>query len=334
MSIRRNALGLTVASMLCTTGLQAEGPVDGKVYGRLDLNYGTNDNKVSEDAWRVSSAASRFGFKGKTKLDGNLEAVYKIEFGVNADDGASGSGKGTDTDVDTNTQTISQRNVHVGIQGAFGGIHMGKTDTPLKKAQGKFDLFNDYEGDIGKILLGENRESNQLFYVSPDFSGARLTVAAIPGEQNGVDDEDGPADATSVSLSYTMGGIYVALAADTDVKTRKQSVTRGVVNYKVADLKLGALYQTAKLDEGAMYPNAEEEADGMGASLAYTIGKVTVKAQHVASEQKVEEGTSSSFGVDYKLGEKTKTYVFYTAMDGKADADQTTITAAGIQHKF
>lgn len=336
----KNLARTAIISGSCLFGTAfAEGPVDGKVYGQLNLNYGTTDNKVAKDAWRVSSANSRLGVKGGGKLKHDLEVVYQIELGIEADDGSSNHSKKTvnadgteSTDVDT--VTVTQRNVFVGVKGAFGGFNMGKHDTPLKQAQGKFDLFNDLEGDIGKIMVGENRQSNQFWYESPSFGGVKLKASAMPGEQNGTKDEDGPADATSASLTFEKAGFYVGLAMDSDVKVRKQDVSRGVVTYKAHGLHVGLLYENAKRDDGSKYANGEDSADATGVSLAYKVMGLTIKAQYLASEQTVEEGTSTSVGLDYALSESTKTYVYNTSLSGKDDAAKTTVSAVGIVHKF
>lgn len=125
-----------------------------EVYGKLHLNFGSYDKKVAggNDNWLLSSNASRLGFKGQIKLDDGLIGTYKIETEVAVEDG---------------TTDFATRNTYVGLKGGFGEVRLGRHDSPLKMAQGKFDQFGDTEGDLKYAgdQDGENRNKNSITYL-------------------------------------------------------------------------------------------------------------------------------------------------------------------------
>ena len=119
------------------------------LYGKLNLSIQATE-EGDESFSELKSNASRLGVKGKYKLDTDygLEAIYKIEWQVNVEDGSK--------------DTFTARNQWVGLKGGFGEFTVGRVDTTLKLAQGKFDLFNDYEGDLKKLFIDSLSISNYL----------------------------------------------------------------------------------------------------------------------------------------------------------------------------
>jgi predicted porin len=316
-------LSSAIASTVCFTGHSfAAGPIDGKVYGKVNASIVNNDSG-SSDEWKLNSNASRVGVKGKTEISDGLYAIYKAEFEMCIDDG------------DCKGQTFSQRNVMAGIRGDFGTVWAGKHDSPTKLAQNKIDLFNDLEGDIKNTFEGENRVSNIVAYTSPKVNGFSATVAMIPGEGSDFDedgnDDTGLADGISYSISYDMDNLYIAVAGDQDVD--KQDLLRVVAQYKMDALKLGFMYQQ---NEDNL--NSKDES-GYFISAAYKMDKTTLKAQYGTIEDDVDgdEEETLSLGADYKMAKNTKVYVFYTdntdSEVGSAD-DEDSSFGVGMEHKF
>ena len=97
---------LLIFGIVFTTFSFAEGPIDGKVYGKANLSVVSQDDGGS-DEWNLNSNASRLGLKGATKISDGLEVVYQAEYEVCID---SGSCKG---------QTFKQRNTFAGLKGNF-----------------------------------------------------------------------------------------------------------------------------------------------------------------------------------------------------------------------
>ena len=296
----------------------AAGPIDGTVYGKVNVSL-VNADDGSNDEWKLNSNASRLGVKGKSEIAEGLTLVYKAEFEVCVDDG------------DCKGQTFTQRNIMGGIKGSFGTVWAGKHDTPTKLAQSKIDLFNDLEGDIKNTFEGENRVSNIVAYSSPEINGFSSTVAMIPGEDadNG---NDGLADGVSYSVSYKQDDLYLALAGDQDVDG--QDLMRAVAQYKVDALKLGFMYQQNEDTAGT------KDESGYFISAAYKLDSaVTLKAQFGSIEDDADgdEEETFSLGADYKLAKSTKLYVFYTdntdSEENSADSENSAF-GLGMEHKF
>ena len=301
----------------------AAGPIDGTIYGKVNVSVVNVDNGAT-DTWQLNSNASRLGVKGKTEIADGLYAVYKAEFEMCVDDG------------DCKGQTFTQRNIMGGIKGSFGTLWAGKHDSPTKLAQNKIDLFNDLEGDIKNTFEGENRVSNIVAYTSPKMNGFSTTVAMIPGEGIDVDgdgqDDTGLTDGISYSLNYSMDNLYIAVAGDQDVDN--QDLMRIVAQYKINDLKLGVMYQQNEDNLGT------KDESGFFVSAAYKLDKkTTLKAQYGSIEDDADgdEEETLSLGADYKLAKGTKLYVFYTdntdSSVGEADKEDTAF-GLGMEHKF
>jgi predicted porin len=321
--MKKVLLTAAIASALSVSSYGfAEGPIDGTIYGKVNVSV-VNQDTGSSDEWKLNSNASRLGVKGKTEIADGLYAVYKAEFEVCVDDG------------DCKGQTFTQRNIMGGIRGSFGTIWAGKHDTPTKLAQNKIDLFNDLEGDLKNTFEGENRVSNMVAYTSPEINGFAASVAIIPGEgadldQDGIDDS-GLADGMSYSISYTKDNLFVTVAGDQDVDN--QDLMRVVAQYTMDDLQLGVMYQQNEDNLGT------KDESGFFVSAAYTIDKTTLKAQYGSIEDDVDgdKEDTLSLGADYKLAKGTKVYVFYTdntdSAVGQADTDDSAF-GVGMEHKF
>lgn len=301
----------------------AAGPIDGTIYGKINVSV-VNADDGTTDEWKLNSNASRLGVKGKTEIGDGLYAIYKAEFEMCVDDG------------DCKGQTFTQRNIMGGVRGSFGTVWAGKHDSPTKLAQNKIDLFNDLEGDIKNTFEGENRVSNMVAYTSPNMNGFSTTVAMMPGEGVDVDgdgqDDTGLTDGVSYSVSYSMDNLYVAIAGDQDVDS--QDLMRIVAQYKMDALKLGVMYQQNEDNLGT------KDESGFFVSAAYQLdNKTTLKAQYGSIEDDVDgdEEETLSLGADYKLAKGTKVYVFYTdntdSTAGVAD-DEDSAFGVGMEHKF
>ena len=322
--MKKVLLSAAVASTLSLASYGfADGPIDGTIYGKVNVSVVNADNG-STDQWKLNSNASRLGVKGKTEIADGLYAVYKAEFEIAVDDG------------DTKGQTFNQRNIMAGIRGGFGTVWAGKHDSPTKLAQNKIDLFNDLEGDIKNTFEGENRVSNIVAYTSPNINGFATTVAMMPGEGADLDgdgnDDTGLTDGISYSVSYTKDNLYIAVAGDQDVDS--QDLMRIVAQYKIDALKLGVMYQQNEDNLGT------KDESGFFVSAAYKLdSKTTLKAQYGSIEDDADgdKEDSLSLGADYKLAKGTKLYVFYTdntdSSVGEADTDATAY-GLGMEHKF
>jgi predicted porin len=322
---KKSALAVVVAASMIPAAAMA----DTTVYGQARV-FAVNEDNGTDDAFLLESEASRIGIKGNAELDGDLEVIYKFEYEVDpADDSNGGIGK--------------NRNNYVGLKGNFGQVIFGTHDTPLKKAQGKVDLFSDYyEADIKKALtsglgekklIGENREKNIAYYKSPKIADAiNIHVALMPGETAGDADKDGIADNTSIAVTYKVDNLFLSLA--NDQRSNDDSVTRIAAQFKSGAFGVGALYQMAEDD------SADLDEDGFVLSGYFKASdNVKLKLQHVMSEvdKSGPETTQTTAGVDYKLGKKTTLAGYFTTREVEvagATSDELDLFGLGLIHKF
>ena len=285
-----------------------------EIYGKAHVALLSNDTIASTgDKSEVKSIDSRLGFKGAIPLDGAFTATYKYELGLDIADEPTGNDSG-----------ITRRNQYLGLKGGFGEVRVGRHDSPLKMAQGKFDQFGDTAGDLKNTGEdGEHRNDSSITYLGK-FDKIAVNVQLIPSEGDGTTGANkgqGISDATSVAISYTNGPLYVAVANDSydGGNLAEDSLTRFVATYKMGDMQFGLLSQS-----GVEAPSAAaDKEDWLGLSFAMKMGKNKLKFQHITSENSATvatETTNTSFGIDHKLGKKASVYAMHNTLETKTGA--------------
>jgi predicted porin len=303
-------LSTTLAILTMAPFTAAKSPIDGQLYGKINVSV-VNSDSGSDDTWKLNSNASRIGLKGSTQVSEGFTVFYKTEFEV-----------GVDGDGDV----FKQRNIYAGIQGQYGSLLAGKNDTPTKLAQKKIDLFNDLEGDIKKTFAGENRMADTVAYTTPKYGNFSATYAVMESDA----DNSSLSDAKSYSVNYTKGDLYVAIAGDSNVEDH--DLLRIVSQYQFEAWQFGLMYQESEEVDGT------DDESGYFASTAYKCDNITYKAQFGNNENDTDGSnkTTLSLGADYKLAKNTKSFVFFTE-NKSSESDGSTSTKTfglGLEHKF
>jgi predicted porin len=326
MKLVKNTIALAICSTLALPAFAAD-KTDETVdlYGKLNISLQASEEN-GESFNELQSNASRVGVKGKYKLDTDygLTAIYKLEWQVNVDDDSK--------------DTLTARNQWVGLKGGFGEVTLGRSDTTLKVSQGKFDLFNDYEGDLKNLFIGENRVTDSLTYKSPSFSNVKFLASYILSEDSDLDDP------FSVAVQFGDGKLkktdfFLSLAHDQNMqgKSAIYDTTRLVGMYQLGDLRLGAILTESEISEATDTALVGKSENGYAANVAYKMGKVLAKVQY----QEFAGADAISIGADYKLGKNTKVFAWYTDREGLSFNEQTikkategTYFAIGMEQKF
>ena len=272
------AIGLVVA------GYHTAALSDATVYGKANISMQSNENEFQginqSNNDTFESNASRFGIKGKAKINDDLNAVFKMEYEVFVDDGDDGSGFSSE---------FNQRNINGGLSSTkYGTLVGGKNDTPLKMMADGTDQFNDLVlGDINHYMVGENRENNIVMYTSPTWSGLTVTAATMFGEEDGIDgttvidagdddtQDDGAFDRTSLAIKYAPNeDFWVGLAADNNVQNA--DILRLNTQATFGNLTLNAQIQSAEVhnDNTDEDQFSQEEGEGMAISSSRGLGLV------------------------------------------------------------
>jgi predicted porin len=295
-------------------------------YGKLNISLQATEEK-GESFNELKSNASRVGVKGKYYLDNGLTAIYKLEWQVNVND-------------DTK-DTLTARNQWVGIKGGFGELTVGRSDTTLKVSQGKFDLFNDYEGDLKNLFIGENRTADSVTYKSRNFNNIKFLASYI------ISDDKDLSDPFSIGVHFGDGSLkktdfFVSLSHDQNMqgKSAIYETTRLVGMYKFGDLRLGAILTESEISdvfEKSALDFIGQSENGYAVNASYKLGDALAKVQY----QEFAGADAINFGVDYKLGKSTKVFAWYTDREGLSfdgetikKATEGTYFAIGMEQKF
>lgn len=225
-------------------------------------HVGAPDVATELDSFTVESAGSRLGVQGDFDAAAGLNVFYRIEYGVDADNGTNSNGR-----------ELVQRNIFGGLRGSWGALLAGKNDTPLRSLAGRngtivkngfvpavqrtdIDRFNEAPlADIGTYLVGENRVDNVIQYTSPILlGGLEINIAAVQGEETGVEqsatnqqNDNSFASGQSVSIGYGKTGWFVGGAYESNVVN--SDVARALGEVTIGPVKLGAIYQKAERHE-------------------------------------------------------------------------------------
>ena len=304
-------VGAVVAQGFAANAM-AEGPIDGKVYGKLNTAVIMEDDSTTEDV-SLGNYSSRLGFKGKTELSDGLYAVYKLEYGVDPDEKAEDEG---------NHQIFKQRNSYVGLSHkSYGTIIAGTHDTPLKKVQGNIDMFDRLpNGDFKNVIVGQERINDLVHYTSPKMAGFSVKAATQ------VQEAGDPDDASSVSVTYDKGAIFAGIGIDDKVKG--YDTTRSAFQFKGDGFTAGAVYNTSEKSDGS-----SKSKDGMIISGSYKIDAFNLKAQFGAGDEKGEGTEILALGADYKFSKQTKLFG-YGSTHEKDDGTDITTLGLGMEHNF
>lgn len=336
--MNKTLLAIAVGATFLAPGVSLAAP---KVYGKfnigldsqkdeigLDFNSGKDAASYNDSSFikfRDNNNSSRLGVKGDEEVGiGDLKVIYQLEYGINPD-GSEGS-------------TFSDRNLFVGLKGGFGTVKFGRYDTPVKEIGAKVDQFNDTVGDITNLMVGETRATNMIQYSSPKFGDMFSFVAAVqPGEgrtatDDAADVEDGIADTVYAALVFETGMFEGSLGyANNEVaglkfdgSTAGIDILRATAMFKMADLELGALYQTADgIDQdnssSATLTGGDRSEDSWLLSAGYTLSAWKFKAQYGQTDGDDSDAKRNEIGVgvDYKLSKATVVQLYYVSLEDK-----------------
>ena len=188
-------IGLAKHAVACTVLLSVCGAVNAQssvtIYGRVDSGVdsprsaGTSINRL----YSGGSAGSNLGFRGVEDLGAGRSALFRLEQGINLDDGTiaqGGRGFG--------------REASIGLSDAgLGTLQLGRIPTPYYSVQGNVDAFI-WEGSGGLLALTRNinpttqrqvlplgvsaRQDNAVSYASPRWAGLALRAQYSIGEKS------------------------------------------------------------------------------------------------------------------------------------------------------
>lgn len=311
--MQKRILVLAVTAAISASAAFAE-TANVNVYGVANVSVDVVNNG-STSVNKVSSNASRLGFKGAEDLGNGLKAVWQVESLINLD----GSG----------TSTLGTRNTYAGLNSeSLGTVLLGRHDTPYKLASRKLDVFADTIADNRSLLGGvsasaatlaaaalpagglgatgasagasfDGRQPDVLAYLSPTINGFTAAAAYVAGAEAVTSSAQTKGSAWSLAGWYDAGPFYGSLAYEVhDYGTTGATATGDlgpVTGALLGDLagkkesawKLGASYRAEAFEVNAVYEQTSDNltkttnADLFGHKVAYLSGKYNIGSDAV-----------------------------------------------------
>jgi predicted porin len=333
------------------------------IYGIMDAGIVAERGGKNGNVSKVSSGvanASRIGFKGTEDLGGGLSAVFLLEGGIKGDTGES--------DV---AGSSFQRQSYVGlVSKSAGTLTLGRQYTPWYNAFVQVgDPFQAGLSGSAKNLFPANginvRNSNSVFYKSPDLNGVTAEVFYAAGEQK----EASTGRQLGASIGYQNGNLNARLAynnRNNDVVVSNVVTDREIghntllaVNYDFKVAKAFFMFGSNKGLNSVAYPNGTAYTAAavapstdsrnwlLGATVPVSAAGSLVASVARADDRNVANRDANQYAIGYlhKLSPRTTTYMSYGKIKNKNGASFTVGNNAesgsgdsaynvGIRHSF
>lgn len=332
------------------------------IYGIVDASIVNLDNGTN-DIWRLDSgrnAASRFGVRGSEDLGGGLKAVFLLENGFDISNGSNATG--------TDNPGFWNRLAYVGLEGGFGGLRMGRQDSPMRTALNVIDPFInagmngaiDYFGytpTLGGSSTME-RVSQSVTYILPSGIGGvngsvayRFGESAVSSKLN---------SAYAFNIGYGAGPVAVQAAYSRQNPDATDALNGAGVGSggNIVDWIVGGTYDAGVVKVHVGYHKLDGEnaagaeiVDTQALLLGVTVplgDALKLRASYIMN--KVDEASDSDSqailaSLTYAMSKRTQLYFSVGLTDNDTNADMGVVRggtagekahgiAFGVQHNF
>ncbi|ENO75049.1 porin [Thauera sp. 63] len=309
------------------------------VYGRIDMGYtysgshsGDAESRNGIDSGQLQP--SFIGFKGTEDLGNGLKVGFDFQTRLNID---------TNEELDF-AGSNSRRDAFLFLSGGFGTVAAGRLTTPQNAFLGSLDPFLDSAitgfstnyTQGAALLAGTNitRLDNTVAYISPSFSGLKVTAAytasALNNEQA---DDDLDANIWAISPVYSNGPLTVG-ANYHRVKLDAADATEKVWDlgaaYDFGMVKLSAAYGQDKLEVGS--DDAKVKQWFVAATVPVSAAGNVLLAYGQQEIDDVDNSNNDRFSIGYhhSLSKRTTVYAQY----GDYDIEENSLAGEGYESKF
>lgn len=296
---------------LSMTAAHAAPTIYGKAF--LTLDTATGDFK---DRTQLNSNGSRIGLKGAEALTANTDLVYQLEYGVQVDD---------------NSAQFKSRDTYLGLSNKQYGTLLAGRLTAID------DNVNYANVTKGGVLAGDDvlaftvgRANNTFAYVSPTYNNTKVLAMYTLDENNATDTLDH--DAFGVAVQHEQDQFDVGASY---IKSGPAQQIRVSGDYNVTPaLKVGALYQNAKLEKKGKKENAVAVSAKYKTATPLTVyGQVDLVSHARGTDRKDQRLV---VGSEYALNNATTAHIY-----GAYQRDKVASTkesgfglGGGIEYKF
>src|SRR4030088_817742 len=163
------------------------------LYGHFDLSGDIFNPSVFDQGTKfgIASNSSYFGVRARHNLAPYGWEGWSVVAQLEALIDAAAS--------PTERAAIGSRDSYVGIEGPWGAVKAGKSDTPYKKSTAAMDPFANTLGDYNSIMGNTGgdtraefdwRMNHAVWYESPIFNGFQFSALFSPGQNYAKDNSD------------------------------------------------------------------------------------------------------------------------------------------------
>jgi hypothetical protein len=163
------------------------------IYGHFDISADVFNPSVFDQGTKagIASNSSYFGVRARHNLAPYGWEGWSVVAQLEAQIDAAAS--------PTEKAALGTRDSYVGLEGPWGAVKAGKSDTPYKKSTAAMDPFANTLGDYNSIMGntgGDNRAefdwrmNHAIWYESPIVNGFQFSALASPGQNYAKDNSD------------------------------------------------------------------------------------------------------------------------------------------------
>lgn len=363
----RKSHGVAFAALaLAATGAFAQSSVS--IYGIVDAGFGSFTEFVNnagtlgtKHTTAVQSGlfdASFIGFRGSEDLGGGTKAIFSLESYLDSTTGqATGGG---DKGGTSGSSAFWARNTFVGLEGGFGRVTLGHTDSLAYQAASSFSPFqaSNYFAPVvrlvfdGSTTLGDSFGggidqgwSKVITYTSPDMSGFNLAAQYAPKSDNTLEGANWGLAANYNSGPLGLNAVYEELKRPFAVNSgSKDKAWLLNASYDFSVVKAYAQWGQFKQNtptndtKSTVWQLGVSAPVGGSGSVLASFGQRKDTDSATSGDTKVRD---FSLGYEYNLSKRTFVYAAFLnehANDGllfsPSQSKSANTVAVGVHHTF
>jgi predicted porin len=288
------------------------------IYGVIDAGVALESSRHRAGSSRAlvsgGNSSSRLGFRGSEDLGRDWKALFTLESGFTADDGALTQGG-----------LLWGRKSFVGLSSPYGTLTLGRQDSPLYEYSAAMDPVGGALSFTRIFTLNSKyrRDNDTLKYVSPSIAGVKGQLAYSFGEKAG---NSRSGRILSAGLNYTSGGSSSSFSMQ---QVNSQADQRGAVtttrminlgtryDFQVAAVSL--MVQNNKSNDGARAIDSRDLL--LGAAIPMGPHKLTASViAHQDRRQSNGNAWQLALAYTYALSPRTNLYAGLSRITNKEKA--------------
>jgi predicted porin len=323
--MNKKLLAVAVAAFVAAPAIST---ADTTLFGQFKYEVGAIEDGEDRNAVH-SYLGTRIGIMGSEDLGGGTKAIFRFQ--ATPDNGGK-----VNRPLGGASWTFDEEN-WAGLQGNFGTLQLGRSDTAFKKGQLPFRAFADSLADLTTRPASWGRAEG-VHYSSPNFSGFTVNATIEP---NGSEFDS----YWALGATYRNGPLFLSAAAEGAQDTGLYQAGGKLVVPDETNWQVGGHYKWGDLGVGVLYQDIGEVAKWATVPLTYTINNnwsVRATAQYRDPEVG-SDGWNLGLGGSYNFSKRTELFahVWQDNEDGggpvtpgaKGARDETQF-GIGLRHSF